>query len=226
MQLYFTWELSPGFRLSYWKVNRKESGIFKDNVYQSEVCWLGLLRFRHVSCIRNIAWLSWSWCSLSSLGCFGSGVDSGRFAGAKLSVDVEKDDDADVDETHDEDSFGGYLESAAFFWEVSDSGLTFLGGWHFVNYYKHVQIGSQIHSIMLNNLISAFVRDHYLRLPVPKKLSNCLGLDFWISLCSITQLWSLSKKRKMERRFLGCFFRRWLKMLYSAHLISLSPSRS
>lgn len=80
-------------------------------------------------------------CSLSILRCFSCGLDGGCFAGAELGVDVKENDDADVDETHDEDSFGSYLESAAFFREVSDSGLTLLGR-HFVKYYKHVQIPS------------------------------------------------------------------------------------
>lgn len=67
---------------------------------------------------------------------------------------------------------------------------------------------------------------HHLRFPVPRKSMRCLGLHFWISLWAIFQLWSLSKNLKICLRFLGCFLRNWVEMWYSAHLTSLSLSKS
>lgn len=57
------------------------------------------------------------------LRCAGCGFRCGsfrcdRFGGSQLGIDMEKDNESDVDETHDEYSFGLDLESTALLGEV------------------------------------------------------------------------------------------------------------
>ena len=95
--------------------NANDDG-YKDIVDHSYFFGSGLLRL----------WLSRFRCAGCGFRWCGFWCDS--FGGSQLGIDVEKDDESDVDETHDEYSLGLDLEPCAFFRKVLEASA--LLRWH------------------------------------------------------------------------------------------------